>query len=241
MKFNKVCSAALAAVLALGTAMPVMADSQTTTITLGVATKNQYTMIIPSSTELNHDGSAKAMTNGLTIKCEHQTKDVVVTLTSYYDWHLKADDIETKIGYSVYTDEDATTECKTVEFTKAEIMQRNADQAIIGTTKDIYVKPVAEDLDNAEGGNYSDTITFTATLKANAPTVTISNNFDGSQVTIKATEGQTWDDIRINNPDIRILPGSKGEVTIDGFSLYCSGNRVNPTDTYSASNSYYLD
>lgn len=234
MKIKKLYAVALAATMTIGAmvpAMPVLADSQTTTITLGVATKNQYTMIIPSSTELNHDGSAKAMTNGLTIKCEHQTKDVVVTLTSYYDWHLKADDISTKIGYSVYTDESATTECKTVEFTKAEIMKRNDAQAIIGTTKDIYVKPVAEDLDAAEGGNYSDTITFTATLKADIPTVTVAG------VSIKAAEGQTWAEIARNNENVDF--DGRNRVIIDHKFLYSdAGDNVTADETFSASGRY---
>lgn len=156
----------------IGMLSPIQANAEGSSMTvyLGVPTNNDYTMVIPSNTEMNSDGSAKALTNGLTIKGTAMTKDVVVTLTAANDWKLKADGVTTEIKYAVYSDESCseTDKVESIEFTKTEIEKYNADLTLIGTTKDLYVKPDATDLANAEGGNYSGTITFTAELKAAA-------------------------------------------------------------------------
>lgn len=247
MKIKKFSAAALAAVMAIGTmvpSMPVMADSgSTTTVTLDVAAKNEYIMIIPTLTAMNSDGTATALSDGLTIKCENQTKDVEVELTEENDWHLTSDITTTTIGYGVYGSDSYsdTTKITKVDFTKAEIMQKDEVGVVVGTTKDLFVRPDAADLEAAEGGMYSGSITFTATLKAYGTDGTDGSNVAG--VAIVAKDGHAWASIAENNENVRLDGNGLVEVRNSSGvwkSLYVGSSAVKGSNSYNSSFSYKL-
>ena len=118
---------------------------------------NQYTLTVPAETILAYDGSAVELTNGLTVSDGdlEDGKRVTVTATSAGNWKLSAAGAETTIRYGLYASSGDTKTTTSWEFYKSEA-------ANTGTTKNIYSKITTSDYENAEAGDYSDTITFTA-------------------------------------------------------------------------------
>lgn len=157
--------AVLFAAIMVMTMIPATAFAEnldTTTVKLTVAAKNVYTMTIPATTTMNADGAATALVNGLNVKGSNMNKSVVVTMEGADEWKLSATGSATTIGYAVYDTNVCETAITTVTFTKEEVEADN------GTTKNLWVKPDADDLEKADAGEYTGTITFTAALKADA-------------------------------------------------------------------------
>lgn len=184
----------MAAMLAgsMATAMPVMAESKTTTVSLTVEKPaNTYTLSVPANTTLNSDGTATELTNGITITDGNleDGKKLTVTASSGNNWKIKADGVSTGIGYTLYSDA-GTTKATSWEFSQAEANAAN------GTTKSVYAGIVADDAKNASAGTYSDTITFSAQLKE----TTIS--FYLHDVKYSVTEGTTWKEFAESSPDL---------------------------------------
>lgn len=240
MKFNRLCSMALAAVIAVGVMAPgitAFADGNSTTVTLTVAEpENVYTMTIPAATTMDAAGAATALANGLNVKGTNMTKNVVVTMTGADEWKMTAEGKTTTIGYAVYESVSSETALTEVEFDKTAIMDTT------GSTKALYVKPAAADLAAAEPGTYTGTITFTATLKANAPAkVTVM----GAEIV--AEDGQSWETIANNNPGIVQITdiGFVNLYTADGTYLgtLCNdgGRMVKSDHLFSSSNTYIFD
>ncbi len=174
MRSKKLFAALLTVVMVIGTmsmSVPAYAEgnSGNTKVKLMLMEENQYTMTIPATTIMNSDGSATALTNGLNVKGTNMTKDVVVTITGADDWKMSATGVSTRIGYAVYDAEscDVTDQVFEVEFSRTEVEANSG----AGTTKALYIKPDATDLEAADAGDYEGTITFTANLKGHAPSL----------------------------------------------------------------------
>ena len=116
MKTKRLLALAMAGAMMTGafaTAMPVLADENNTTmVSFTVAPKNTYTMKVPANTSLNPDGSATALTDGITVSSNNDIAlnyAVVVTASSANNWKLKNNDgKETEISYGLYSDEDCS-------------------------------------------------------------------------------------------------------------------------------------
>lgn len=226
---------------AFATAMPVMAEGNTTQVTLTVAPKNTYTMTVPATTTLDLSGSVTALQNGVTISSDNDMADgyaVNVTASSENDWKLKSSSgtNTNTIGYTLYSDSAGTVEMdgkgttrgykldiydgtSTISTTAAKGLWFTAEDAnhADGTVKNVYAKVNTDDIEKAASGDYTDTITFTAEV--------------GKTVTAKITGYNCYNQTIITNKyySYTVLEGTKwteiflGEDKIDG-ALYQDQN-----------------
>ena len=173
MKFKRIAALTMTGALlgSLCTGAFAEENQNQTILTLSVADPydSDYVMTIPTDLTITSDGF-----NALSgLKVAHNpektettfdpNKKVTVTATSGNEWQLKATGVADGIGYKLKaadTDKNATTSW---EFTSAEITND-------GTTKPLGVD--VESYENAEAGEYTDTITFTAKVESTAVAVT---------------------------------------------------------------------
>lgn len=159
---NKLFALALAGVTTIGalaTGTSVMAEGNTTgqtTVTLSIEPKNtsSYTLTVPSETKLNADGSATALTGGITVSGSDMTKGVKVTAKSKNGFALRASGIDKSIYYYIYSTKEATTGDFAMEF--------SADDVNNSVNKPVYAIVNNNSLNSAPAGEYEDVITFTA-------------------------------------------------------------------------------
>ena len=171
---NRFLALAVAVAVMAGTAVPAFAESSnTTTVSLTVAPTNTYTMTVPAKTTLDSEGAVTELTNGIKITNGDLAdgKKLTVTATSQNSWTLTAEGVTGGIGYTLYSDA-GTTEATSWEFTQAEA------NAAAGATKKVYAKVNTTDVGTAKPGEYSDVITFTATVEnvTTISTVTLNKN-----------------------------------------------------------------
>ena len=190
MKQQKLLAFMMAGAMLAGsfaTGASVLAEN-TTTVSLTVEPKNTYTLTVPSATTVAADGTVTALANGLKVSdgTLADGKKVSVTASSGHEWNLvdATGAVSTKIGYGLYAEEAAATNVTSWEFSKDEA---NADG---GTTKQIYLKPVADDISKAKAATYTDTITFQAVVGDAAVASQVSFTINGTSYSMDA--GTTW-------------------------------------------------
>ncbi|MBQ7264657.1 MAG: hypothetical protein IJS61_01010 [Firmicutes bacterium] len=216
MKFKKAMAFALTGALTAGAVCSgVFADNNQTTVKLTVAEKydTDYVMTIPADLTVENNGF-----NALSgLKVEHKSglettfnpnSKVTVSATSTNGWQLKAEGIDSGIGYTLKSAADDTDATTTWEFTSDEV---NADG---GKTKALGVD--VDNYDDADAGEYTDTITFTASVVSVTKKLTLTGTFvDGSDFVTKSleieyTDNDTWKDIAERYDEVSLLDRSFG-------------------------------
>ena len=199
------------------TAVPAMAEGNSTTVTLSVEPKNTYTMTVPATTALNSNGDITALTNGVTISSDNDMASdyaVNVTVSSAHNWTMEADGREDTIGYTLYSDEAGTIEMNgngTAKSCKLEVEKEGsktttaskglwftADEANKTTAKPVYAKVDALDVANAASGDYQDTITFTAKAGRTVVATIKNSNITNRIYYYTVLEGTTWGEITVS-------------------------------------------
>ena len=189
MKFKRIAAVTLTSALLGSFCTGAFADNNQTEIKLLVADKydSDYVMTIPADFTITSDGFNAlsglkvAHKSGLETTFDPNSK-VSVTAKSANTWQLKAEGITDGIGYTLTSEEggDATTSW---EFTSAEITND-------GTTKHLGVD--VESYENAEAGEYTDAITFTAEVESSAVAVTgIELNKTSTEIKVGSDETLT--------------------------------------------------
>ena len=136
----------------------------------GEPVTSDYTITIPATLAVENSGW-NALEGGISAKGTLESgKKLVVTPTSENSWNLvanKGEETESKVGYNLATTGDntsvysATAEVPTWEFTEL-----TAD----GTSQTAGI--IVENYDSKPAGDYSDTVTFTASVVDNSVKVT---------------------------------------------------------------------
>ena len=181
MKMKKLTSIALAAALAIGTfgfSVPAKATESTTTTT-------DYVLTIPAT--LNVEDAGWNATDGITANNSTNNfdtgKKLSVTATSEHDWKLAADGVTDTVGYNLAASGDnsstysSTADPASWEFSAGEL---NAES---GANKGMSI--IVENYDEKPAGNYTDTVTFTASVENAGPTLAGVTLTDGTGVVIK--------------------------------------------------------
>ena len=135
----------------------------------------EYTITIPSGLDVKNAGWNA--TDGITAKVAgegafNKSKKLTVTAESTNNWALKAEGVDDSIGYnlaasgndnSVYN---AETSAASWEFSAGDLNTKDGE-TITGKKKTMGI--IIEDYSGKKGGNYTDTVTFTAKVEnANA-------------------------------------------------------------------------
>ena len=236
MKFKKAMAFALMGALTAGAVCSgVFADVNRTTVKLTVAEKydTDYVMTIPADLTVESKGF-----NALSgLKVEHKSglettfnpnSKVTVSATSTNGWQLKAEGIDSGIGYTLKSAADDTDATTSWEFTGDEITND-------GTPKAVGVEIDADDYDDAAPGDYTDTITFTAEVDTTAPAKTPANTpniaqadctfapsngkstLSNSNITTlmeySTDNGTTWNDVAANGT-IGSLPAGTVQIRV---------------------------
>lgn len=130
----------------------------------GEPVTSDYTLTIPATLAVENSGW-NALEGGISAKGTLESgKKLVVTPTSENSWNLvanKGEETESKVGYNLAKETgtySATAEVPTWEFTEL-----TAD----GTSQTAGI--IVENYDSKPAGDYSDTVTFTASVEAAAP------------------------------------------------------------------------
>ncbi|MBQ8942675.1 MAG: hypothetical protein IJ062_12640 [Firmicutes bacterium] len=235
MKFKKAMAFALTGALTAGAVCSgVFADGNQTTVKLTVAEKydTDYVMTIPADLTVENKGF-----NALSgLKVEHKSglettfnpnSKVTVSATSTNGWQLKAEGIDSGIGYTLKSAADDTDATTSWEFAAEDV---NTDG---GKTKALGVD--VANYDNADAGEYTDTITFTAEVETTAPTKTPANTpniaqadctfapsngkstLSNSNITTlmeySTDNGTTWNDVAANGT-IGSLPAGTVQIRV---------------------------
>ena len=172
MKFKKAMAFALTGALTAGAVCSgVFADNNQTTVTLTVAERydTDYVMTIPAEVNVAgagftaFDGGIKVSHNSEKTTTFDPNSKVTVSATSTNGWQLKAEGVDSGIGYTLKSAADDTDATTSWEFTGDKITND-------GETKAVGVD--VENYDDATPGEYTDTITFTAEVESTAVAVT---------------------------------------------------------------------
>lgn len=118
---------------------------------------DKYSLTFPANTTVP-SADFTELTDGLKITGSDFSPDkkVVVTASSANGWIMKASGVTSEIRYDLLAKSTDTARTTSFEFDK--------DAIEAGTAQKIGVKANASDIDNAKGGVYTDTITFTADI-----------------------------------------------------------------------------
>lgn len=174
MRSKKILALAIAGATMLGSfgaAIPAMAADATTTVTLKIADTTPeatYELTVPSSVTVANAGY-NALGSGIMVKNLQNgdsVEKVTVSASSTNSWALKSGD--NSIAYKLVAkdgDSEATT---SFEFAKADIASE--------TGKTISCGINVSDYSDAAAGDYTDTITWTASVtKSETQTVTLAD------------------------------------------------------------------
>lgn len=174
MRSKKILALAIAGATMLGSfgaAIPAMAADATTTVTLKIADTTPeatYELTVPSSVTVANAGY-NALGSGIMVKNLQNgdsVEKVTVSASSTNSWALKSGD--NSIAYTLVAkdgDSEATT---SYEFAKADIASE--------TGKTISCGINVSDYSDAAAGDYTDTITWTASVtKSVAQTATLAD------------------------------------------------------------------
>ncbi|MBR1445186.1 MAG: Ig domain-containing protein [Firmicutes bacterium] len=187
MKFKRIAAVTLTSALLGSFCTGAFADNNQTEIKLLVADKydSDYVMTIPTNLTIESDGFNAL--SGLTVahNSEKTTEfnpnsKVKVTATSEHSWKLTST-ANGEIGYTLKANSGDTDATTSWEFTANEITND-------GTTKTLGVD--VEPYANAEAGEYTDTITFTAEVESSAVAVT-GIELNKASTEIKVGENET--------------------------------------------------
>lgn len=180
---NKFLALAMACAMTLVAAVPAFAD--TTTVSLIVAPTNNYTLTVPSATTLDSTGKATELTGGIQITGGDLAEGKKITVTADSDdWKMSASGVNTTIGYGLYANSTDNTTTTSWDFSKTEA------NAVNGTTKAVYAKANADDVEKAASGTYTDVITFTAALD-NAGTAVESVSLNRTELNLNTGAEET--------------------------------------------------
>ena len=162
MKFKKAMAFALTGALTAG-AVCSGAFAESTTVKLTVDTTVDYVLTIPATLEVANKGwneIADGIKADNTDNKFKSTKKVVVTASSDNSWQLKADGVASGISYELKGAEsdNNSNDSAVWEFGAEELNTEG------GTTKTAGVN--VSDYDDADPGEYEDTITFSASVAA---------------------------------------------------------------------------
>ena len=234
MKQQKLLAFMMAGAMLAGsfaTGASVLAEN-TTTVSLTVEPKNTYTLTVPSATTVAADGTVTALANGLKVSdgTLADGKKVSVTASSGHEWNLvdATGAVSTKIGYGLYAEEAAATNVTSWEFSKDEA---NADG---GTTKQIYLKPVADDISKAKAATYTDTITFQAVVGDAVAAAKVS--FTIEETSYSVDPGTTWAEFAYENPSVvKVSDGKMVNASNDTLAPEnAGGTSISPETTITA-------
>jgi hypothetical protein len=210
--------------------------SYTASITLDDATASidfaitapYYTITIPAKLDAANPGWNE--TAGISASgAIAEGKKLTVTATSANDWALKNGENTITYYLSAAEGGDATTAW---EFTD--------DELAANTTKPMGA--VVEEYINKPAGNYTDTVTFTATVDTEK-TITIGFNKITDTLELTYADGDTWEQIvnknaekiKVNNNNVMTI--GKVKFGSEGL-LYAGSAMVKPGDTIDPSANY---
>ena len=210
--------------------------SYTASITLDDATASidfaitapYYTITIPAKLDAAKAGWNE--TAGISASgAIAEGKKLTVTATSANDWTLKNGENTITYYLSDAEDGDATTAW---EFTD--------DELAANTTKPMGA--VLEEYINKPAGNYTDTVTFTATVDTEK-TITIGFNKITDTLELTYADGDTWEQIvnknaekiQVDNNNVKTI--GKVKFGSEGL-LYAGSAMVKPSDTIDPSANY---
>ena len=228
----------------------------------GETVTSDYTLTIPATLAVENSGwnSIGDLTATGTLA---QGKKLNVTAASENSWNLTSG--ENTVAYKLcgetektktYADAAATT---ALDISKGSLEQTGGFSVPIGI--------VVEDYSTKPAGDYSDTVTFTASVENAAKTLTLSGkyfnpnagNFVTKSLEIKYTDNDTWKDIAERYDEVSLLDNSNGpsegkvvmfwtdmNQSITGCELKSNEstyryNLVSINDKVSAYGSYYLE
>ena len=212
------------------TAAPTEKGDYTASVTLGEKTAGvdftikdaSYTIIIPA--KLTVENAGWNATAGITASGEiAEGTKLTVTAASANEWKLK--DGENTVDYYLATEEGG--EPATVwDFTVDELAAENGTNKSMGAVVEEYI--------NKPAGDYTDTVTFTASVGNRLSTITIS----GTELTY--ADGDTWAQIVERNPGKIYIAGSQNNLIwrAQDNPLYIGGSPVRPSDTIDPRASY---
>ena len=162
MKHSKITALALTGAMLAGTfatATPVLAGGTETNDVSCTSNDASYTMVIPTSVTVANSGY-NTLGDGITIKNlanADKVKSIEVTASSENAWKLKKDDNNT-ITYNLCESAESTG---AITDNKLSFTEKTAMADTDGSTKTCGIN--VDDYSEAEAGDYSDTITWTAT------------------------------------------------------------------------------
>lgn len=184
------------------TTAPTAIGDYTASVTLGGQTAsvtfeikdNTYTITIPATLDVANAGWNA--TDGITAYGEiAEDKKLTVTATSANGWKLTKTGQQETIAYKLAESGDSTTTYagateKTVwEFSVDELAKQGGTNKPMGAVVEEYI--------NKPAGDYTDTVTFTASVEAAAKTLTLPGVGGYTKFTVTYTEGQKWSEITL--------------------------------------------
>ena len=146
-------------------------------------TSSDYALIIPSAFTITQSGWNE-ITDGITAKVSGDLpfdSGYKLTVTAATDSTLTAEGSTDTISYTLKS-RDAATEAITAWEFSADELNASKDNVITGTTKTLGVD--VEDYSTKANGDYSDTITFTASVEKTGITLGGQTITNGSTITI---------------------------------------------------------
>ena len=227
----------------------------------GETVTSDYTLTIPATLAVENSGwnSIGNLTATGTLA---QGKKLNVTATSENSWKLTSG--ENTVAYKLCGETEKTkTYAEATDTTSLDISKELLEQTG-GFSVPIGI--VVEDYSEKPAGDYSDTVTFTASVENAAKTLTLSGkyfnhnagNFVTKSLEIKYTDNDTWKDIAGRYDEVSLednIYGPEGKVVkffvdenqgIWGCELKSNEstynyNLVSINDKVSAYGSYYLE
>ena len=220
MKWKKLASLALAGALTLGLLPTLAAPAQAT------GGDSTYTLPIPST--LTVASSGWNATGGISATGTLTSgKKLTVTASSANSWALKSGD--NSVGYKLATASTDTEATTSWEFTELSDTVATKPMGII-----------VENYDNDPAGNYTDTVTFTASVEdaKQLHSFTLTGPYSQQTLVVEYYEGDTWNDMVAKYPNTIKVVSGYAAFGSDGF-IYDKKNKmvsataqIDPNETY---------